>query len=278
MFLVCGSKHAIRRTSSSSLNTHTAMGTNMLGNRTEPTLSVGASLYPKDYIETDVDVPASSDHILCFANSGTTRGEYVHDGGPTRSYTFSTNHWFIGPACENSCRYNYWQGIGEQPISTTVFRLPASIVEKTAAETLDVDETQVQLLLRKNIYDGMMMRLALAINAESKRSTPLGEVYKQTATQLLVIHLLQCHSAHHCKAPAAAEKLRGNRLHKVLDYIHDNLHHDLSLETMSQFACLSRCHFARSFRQSLGEAPHQYIVRCRLEKAKNCSGIRTGLS
>ena len=55
---------------------------------------------------------------------------------------------------------------------------------------------------------------------------------------------------------------------RVLDYIEANLEGDLSIERMAAIACLSRFHFARSFRQAVGQSPHRYVSGKRLERAK----------
>jgi AraC family transcriptional regulator len=43
---------------------------------------------------------------------------------------------------------------------------------------------------------------------------------------------------------------------------------DLSLDEMAQSIGLSTAHFARMFRKSTGEAPHQFVLRQRVERAK----------
>jgi AraC family transcriptional regulator len=44
---------------------------------------------------------------------------------------------------------------------------------------------------------------------------------------------------------------------------------DLSLDEMAQSVGLSTAHFARMFRKSTGETPHQFVLRQRLERAKD---------
>src|SRR5262249_20081476 len=40
------------------------------------------------------------------------------------------------------------------------------------------------------------------------------------------------------------------------------------LDSMASTACLSRFHFARAFRQAVGQSPHRYVSARRLERAK----------
>jgi AraC family transcriptional regulator len=54
----------------------------------------------------------------------------------------------------------------------------------------------------------------------------------------------------------------------VLDYIEANVEGDLTVDRMASIACLSKYHFARAFRQAVGQSPHRYVSAKRLERAK----------
>ncbi|WP_220399068.1 AraC family transcriptional regulator [Granulicella sp. WH15] len=62
--------------------------------------------------------------------------------------------------------------------------------------------------------------------------------------------------------------LSRSHLKQVLSYIEANLHRDLCLQELSGLIGLSMFHFARSFRDSAGVTPHQYVVQMRVERAK----------
>ena len=57
------------------------------------------------------------------------------------------------------------------------------------------------------------------------------------------------------------------RLARVLDYIHDNPAGDLSLDTLSDVAALSRFHFHRVFAAIMGETAANAVRRMRLHRA-----------
>ena len=58
------------------------------------------------------------------------------------------------------------------------------------------------------------------------------------------------------------------RLRQVVGYIEENLEREVRLEELAALAGLSVFHFARSFRESVGKTPHQFLVERRLERAK----------
>jgi AraC family transcriptional regulator len=57
------------------------------------------------------------------------------------------------------------------------------------------------------------------------------------------------------------------RLRKINELVHAKMEDDLGLDEMAQSVGLSTAHFARMFRKSTGESPHQFVLRRRLERA-----------
>ena len=73
-----------------------------------------------------------------------------------------------------------------------------------------------------------------------------------------------------------AEKLQtksqGSEVHERLcrarAFIDECYDLPLDLDEISKQACLSRYHFLRLFREAFATTPHQYLMRRRIEKAK----------
>jgi AraC-like DNA-binding protein len=59
------------------------------------------------------------------------------------------------------------------------------------------------------------------------------------------------------------------RIISAKDYINDNLDSDITLNDISQIACLSQYHFLRQFKKIYNKTPHEYLTERRIEKAKN---------
>jgi AraC-like DNA-binding protein len=58
------------------------------------------------------------------------------------------------------------------------------------------------------------------------------------------------------------------RLRKVIDFVRSHLDRRITVAQMAEQAGMSKFHFAREFRRSLGLTPLQYVTQCRIEKAK----------
>jgi AraC-like DNA-binding protein len=69
-------------------------------------------------------------------------------------------------------------------------------------------------------------------------------------------------------AKLSTKKELYRRLLQARDYIHENLHTNLDLDTLSQVACLSKFHFIRLFKEVFEVTPRQYLISRRLERAR----------
>jgi DNA-binding GntR family transcriptional regulator/AraC-like DNA-binding protein len=58
------------------------------------------------------------------------------------------------------------------------------------------------------------------------------------------------------------------RLRRVSELVRTKLEDELTLDEMAESAGLSPGHFSQVFRQSTGQSPHQFVVRERIERAK----------
>lgn len=63
--------------------------------------------------------------------------------------------------------------------------------------------------------------------------------------------------------------LDSRRLQRVLDYIETHLHEDISLSELSRAGSLQLNHFVRAFKQATGLPPHRYLLKRRVERAKD---------
>src|SRR3712207_6781244 len=58
------------------------------------------------------------------------------------------------------------------------------------------------------------------------------------------------------------------RLNRVTQYILENLPERLELDTQAAIAGLSKSHYCRAFKTTTGISPHQWLLKARVEKAK----------
>lgn len=87
-----------------------------------------------------------------------------------------------------------------------------------------------------------------------------------TATTLLLNHLLQNYSNVQWKTPQVNGGLSPHALRNIIDWIDHHLSDALTLQALSQQVHLSEYHFAHMFKNSMGIAPHRYVMQRRLDQ------------
>ncbi len=127
----------------------------------------------------------------------------------------------------------------------------------------------VELTPRCDIDEPFLKTVALAMRAEVKAGNPGGKCYGESLATALALHLVRHHSA----APFVVRLLDGGlapaQFRRAVDYMHAHLPDDISLHRVAEAAGLSAFHFSRLFKRSAGVTPHQYLIRLRLERAKD---------
>jgi AraC family transcriptional regulator len=69
--------------------------------------------------------------------------------------------------------------------------------------------------------------------------------------------------------------LAGPVLTRVLDYIRANLGRDLTITELAAVANMSPHHFSLRFKDSVGVAPHQWVVRTRVREAERLLRVQS---
>jgi AraC family transcriptional regulator len=137
---------------------------------------------------------------------------------------------------------------------------------------INVDPSAVSALSYERAFeDPLLAEIGFAIASELQSETSAGGLLVGALASSLAARLVQKHVS---ASPAqsfprrTSQGLDRRRLSRVLDYIEANLEGDLTLDRMASIACLSRHHFARAFKQAVGQPPHRYVSAKRLERAK----------
>jgi AraC family transcriptional regulator len=125
---------------------------------------------------------------------------------------------------------------------------------------LGVDESGIGVLnYEKACEDPLLAEIANAITSELQVQTSAGTLLVDALANSLAARLLQKHiivSRARFLSRPTREGLHRRRLCRILDYIDANVEGDLTMDRMASIACVSKYHFARSFKQAVGQSPH----------------------
>jgi AraC family transcriptional regulator len=113
--------------------------------------------------------------------------------------------------------------------------------------------------------DKKAMVLANLIREEFQYGQALNALCVESLMTLFAMHLLRTHSSFSDRSRGPMRGgLSAKTLRSVTEFIAANLSEDLSIGRLADLAGLSPSHFLRAFRQTLGQAPHQYVLAQRL--------------
>ncbi|MFK4771826.1 helix-turn-helix domain-containing protein [Rhizobium sp. ZW T2_16] len=126
-------------------------------------------------------------------------------------------------------------------------------------------------LYRSGLEDEFVRQVCIRIASELKSETAGGALLVEQLSTALIAHLCgryhdDCHTA--SEHVSHATRLDNRRLRRVLDYVEANLDSDITISDIASIACLSRFHFSRAFKASVGESPSRYIGKRRLDRAR----------
>jgi AraC family transcriptional regulator len=126
----------------------------------------------------------------------------------------------------------------------------------------------VELRRVESLVDARIGALVAAVNAERVAGFPSGRLFLESIEQALAVALVNGYALRHRSVQTHGGGLSSGRLRRVKEFVNAKMEDDLSLGEMAQSVELSTSHFSRMFRKSTGESPHQFLLRQRVERAK----------
>lgn len=127
----------------------------------------------------------------------------------------------------------------------------------------------IELRPHWKLRDDRLNALATAVNAERIAGFPSGRLFMASIEQALAVALINGYALRHPRVRTYRGGLGPARLRKVEELVHAKIEDDLSLSDLAQSVGLSTAHFSEMFRESTGETPHQFLLRCRIQRAKD---------
>ena len=127
---------------------------------------------------------------------------------------------------------------------------------------------EVELRPSRKFADARLSALVAAARAEMVAGFPSGRLFLDSVEQAMAVALVSGHAVRHRPVQLYRGGLGSGRLRRIKELVHAKMEDDLSLDQMAESVGLCTAHFARMFRKSTGETPHQFVLRQRVERAK----------
>lgn len=203
------------------------------------------------------NVPAYDHHVLAYCTTVggrliQKRAGRVHDG------RLSIGMSVLMPAGHEAS----WEG--DFPASTRI-RIPTELIARAAEEV----GGEIELLNNFGVRDTNIECFARLFADElGKPPHPAQRLIVDAVSCAVVVHLLRNYNAFDAAIDTGPPSLTTRTVGKIMSYIEDNMQSTIGLLELAAIAGVSRFHFARLFKNSLGETPMSYVERMRIERAK----------
>lgn len=131
------------------------------------------------------------------------------------------------------------------------------------------DISAAPIVPRFAILDPLLEQLCIAIAGALRDATVEDGLYTDTLAQMIAVHLARYHCSHsHPRRGVPTGTIPSWKMRRLVDFIEENLDRDLSLAAMAAEVAVSPLYLPRGFKAAVGQSPHQYVIRRRIERAK----------
>ncbi|PSB25612.1 helix-turn-helix domain-containing protein [Stenomitos frigidus] len=147
-------------------------------------------------------------------------------------------------------------------------RLTSRFIQRVATETIDINPDRLELMPEFRTRDPQIEAIGMMLFAELQHENLGGRLYIESLANVLAVHLLRQYAVSKPHLVTYEGGLPERQLLQVLEYINDHLDQDIKLADLASLLGMSQFHFSHLFKQSIGTPPHQYLLRQRIERAK----------
>ena len=151
----------------------------------------------------------------------------------------------------------------ERPTDMVVMSLSDDFVQARCRESA---RHAPDLRDRYSSADPFLRRVGNTLRSGFRVRRPPTAAYLESLAGAIADHL--GHAYERRALPAPGDGLAPHRLQRVCAVMAERMGEQLHVDQLARAICMSPFHFARMFKKSTGEAPHEYLTRVRLDEAR----------
>lgn len=114
------------------------------------------------------------------------------------------------------------------------------------------------------IDDPVVRALTLELSQEIESGASSGALFVDSLLIAMVARLMRVE-----EATPSGPGLRGREVQLIREYVSDRLASPIEIADLARVVHRSRFHFARLFRASTGLPPHEFVIRARIDRARD---------
>ncbi|WP_211233793.1 helix-turn-helix domain-containing protein [Comamonas composti] len=213
------------------------------------------------YAGLDVPIPPMDHFMIVRYRSGNTPMERSMHGQRTKAvcgpgdFSLLTHaehsHWYWTECIDVSHTY-----LSEN----LMCRVASDVLERTVAEV------RLHDLLRSQ--DPVVTGIVDAITVEALHKGLGGSLYVEALALQLAVHLLRDYASVTYRDSVVGGAISPSRLRRLQEFIEAHMHEGISIEQMAGVVGLGVWTFTKHFKATTGRAPHEFVLDCRVERAR----------
>jgi len=129
-------------------------------------------------------------------------------------------------------------------------------------------KSTLQLQEREELKDARIEHLLYALQQDWAQGSPNGSLYGEWLVNAISVCLATQYATPSLQPSASVSVMPKSRLNRVFAYVEANMEEAVHLSALAETAGMSVYHFAKLFKATTGKSPHQYLLRRRIERAK----------
>ncbi|MFQ4144587.1 AraC family transcriptional regulator [Chlorogloeopsis sp. ULAP02] len=194
------------------------------------------------------------------SSSSDLSGERWLDGKLKRETRNHGDIAIIPAGISHRCNWN-------TSVQFIILAIESALLKQVGQDWVDCDRIELipDFMTRQDV---LLQGIFCALREELESKKIGGYLLIDSIKTTLAIHLLRNYCTTQPKLSTHTDGLSTLKLQQVKEYINEHLEQDVKLSEIAAIAQMSQYHFLRLFKQSMGVTPHQYILQCRIDKAK----------
>jgi AraC family transcriptional regulator len=180
--------------------------------------------------------------------------------GKRQAFAMEADNFTIVPAnVTHRCTWNV-------TAVATVIVLDPQYLGHVAYESVQSDRVELLPIFFQS--DPVAQQISGLLEREINAEWSTSQIYVDSLTTALSAHLLR----QYCTVEQVLKNYEGGlsqyKLKQSIDYIQAHLTEDISLDDIAAQVGMSRYYFCQLFKRSTGMSPYQYVIKCRIDRAK----------
>jgi len=224
-----------------------------------------AQIFRRPPCEDGVLVPALAEPLIVWIINGSAHVEESELDGTWQGRHVSAGDFFLTHA--DSPYMMRWQSDAAAPFDVLHLYVGLPILMRAGEEVMGPSAVP-RLRDVSGESDALLSALLMGLRIELMADHPPSAIFVQGIAQSLAIHLVRTYAASSQSIRRRRDQLPAFRLKQAVARMLARLDEPFDLEVMAQAAGMSRFHFSRAFRNSMGESPSAWFIRQRLARAR----------